>query len=173
MKWSRRKRVWFAVLIGIVIIMVLPESPVMPVQGATARDWNGASFWYEPWGRSGVHKGVDIFASRATPVVAPTYGLVIFRGEIPVGGRVLLVLGPKWRLHYFAHLQAANVFPGYPVWTGRNLGEVGDTGNARGKPPHLHYVVLTAVPYPWRIDGSTQGWKKAFYLNPLDVLRVH
>jgi murein DD-endopeptidase MepM/ murein hydrolase activator NlpD len=172
-KWTRRKRVAVAVLIAFIVVMLLPERPVIPVQGATSRDWNPASFWYEPWGRSGVHKGIDIFAPRGNPVVAPTYGLVLFRGDIPMGGRVLLVLGPKWRLHYFAHLQATHVYPGYPVWNRRELGEIGDTGNARGKLPHLHYAVLTLVPYPWRMDDSAQGWKKAFYLNPSDVLGIH
>jgi len=56
------------------------------------------------------------------------------------------------------------------VWNGRVIGQVGDTGNARGKPPHLHYTVLSAVPYVWRADGSSQGWRKMFYLDPLDVL---
>jgi murein DD-endopeptidase MepM/ murein hydrolase activator NlpD len=90
-----------------------------------------------------------------------------------MGGRVMVVLGPKLRLHYFAHLRAAHVYPGYPVWNNREIGEVGDTGNARGKPPHLHYAVLSIVPYPWRIDASTQGWKKMFYLDPFDVLAIH
>ena len=41
---------------------VLPEWPQIPVAGASARDWNPRTFWFEPWGRSGVHKGIDIFA---------------------------------------------------------------------------------------------------------------
>jgi murein DD-endopeptidase MepM/ murein hydrolase activator NlpD len=117
-----------------------------------------------------VHKGVDIFADRGTPVVAPTYGLVVYRGHTANGGRVVVMLGPKFRVHYFAHLDAAHVYPGFPVWNGRALGAVGDSGNAKGKPPHLHYVILTLVPYPWRIDSSKQGWKKMLYLDPLEVL---
>jgi hypothetical protein len=50
---------------------------------------------------------------------------------------------------------------------------VGDTGNARGKPPHQHYAVLSVIPYPWRIDGATQGWKKMFYLDPGEILALH
>jgi murein DD-endopeptidase MepM/ murein hydrolase activator NlpD len=46
------------------------------------------------------------------------------------------------------------------------VGTVGDSGNARGKPPHLHYAIVTLLPYPWRITGQTQGWKKAFFLDP-------
>jgi murein DD-endopeptidase MepM/ murein hydrolase activator NlpD len=51
------------------------------------------------------------------------------------------------------------------------LGIVGTTGNAKGKPPHLHYAIVTLIPYPWRIDSKPQGWKKMFYLNPIDYLK--
>ncbi len=150
--------------------LMAPESPAIPVQGATASSWNKDTFWYAPWGRSGVHKGIDIFASIGTPVIAPTYGLVLFRGEISMGGKVVAVLGPKWRIHYFAHLSDIDVYPGMPVRSGTLLGRVGDTGNARGKPPHLHYSIVTAIPYPWLIDDSEQGWKKMFYLDPGKIL---
>jgi murein DD-endopeptidase MepM/ murein hydrolase activator NlpD len=119
-----------------------------------------------------VHKGIDIFAAMGTPVIAPTYGLVLFRGDIRLGGRVVFMLGPKLRLHYFAHLDSYDVYPGYLVSKGRKLGAVGDTGNAQGKPPHLHYSVLTLLPYPWLADGSTQGWKKMIYLDPFEVLGI-
>ncbi|MDR2220192.1 MAG: M23 family metallopeptidase [Methylobacillus sp.] len=165
-----RKRILIAMLVIFTISFVLPEWPRVPVTGASARDWNAASFWYEPWGASGVHKGIDIFAAKGAAVVAPTYGVVIFRGEVALGGRVVAVLSPKWRIHYFAHLGSAAVYPGYPVWNGRILGTVGDSGNAKGKPPHLHYSIVTLVPYPWRVDATTQGWKKMFYLDPSEVL---
>ncbi|WP_206197583.1 hypothetical protein [Terrimonas sp.] len=50
------------------------------------------------------------------------------------------------------------------------IGIVSATGNAAGKPPHLHYTIKTIIPYPWRIDKSKQGWKKMFYLNPVELL---
>ena len=50
--------------------------------------------------------------------------------------------------------------------TGKKIGTVGTTGNAVGKPPHLHYAVVTPVPYVWRMGAGQQGWKKMFYLNP-------
>lgn len=150
--------------------LLAPEWPQVPVQGASSKDWHPKSFWFEPWGRSGVHKGIDIFASTGTPVVAPSYGLVLLRGEIAMGGKVLLVLGPKWRLHYFAHLDSQSAWPGQPVLPGSLLGTVGDSGNAQGKPPHLHYSIVSLLPYFWRADGSSQGWKKMFYLDPNQVI---
>lgn len=170
-----RKLKWFSLgaLLVLVVMLMLPEWPQVPVTGATASDWNPAAFWHEPWGPSGVHKGIDIFAAKGVPVVAPTYGMVMFRGEIALGGRVVVLLGPKLRLHYFAHLDTLHVYPGYLMRTGQTLGSVGDTGNAKGKPAHLHYAVVTLVPYPWRADQTTQGWKKMFFLNPFEVLEIN
>ena len=145
---------------------MVPENPVIPVQNATEKDWNHETFWYEPWGRSGVHKGIDIFAPIGRPVISATRGIVLYQGKISPGGNVVLILGPKWRLHYYAHLNKISSSAGRFVSPGETVGEVGDTGNAKGKPSHLHYSILTAIPYPWRWDGSTQGWKKMFFLNP-------
>lgn len=165
-----RKR-W--ILFGLVLVWgVLPEWPRIPVEGASARDWNPQTFWFEPWGRSGVHKGIDIFAKLGTPVRATSYGVVLFRGEIQQGGKVVLVLSPKWRLHYYAHLHSIDVYPGQPLLIGSQLGSVGDTGNARGKPAHLHYSIVSLLPLPWRADDSTQGWKKMFYLDPNAILPI-
>jgi murein DD-endopeptidase MepM/ murein hydrolase activator NlpD len=156
---------------GLLLIWaLLPEWPRIPVDGASARDWNPRTFWFEPWGRSGVHKGIDIFARLGTPVRSSSYGVVLFRGEIEQGGKVVVALGPKWRLHYYAHLHTVDVYPGQPLLTGSVLGSVGDSGNARGKPAHLHYSIVSLLPLPWRADDSTQGWKKMFYLDPNSIL---
>ena len=72
---------------------IIPEQNQMPVEGATARDWNPQSFWYFPWGRSRVHRGLDIFAKQGTPVVAPTGGFVLYSGEIQMGGNVVFMIG--------------------------------------------------------------------------------
>jgi hypothetical protein len=161
-------------LLGVAAVGALwhfaPERPRIPVEAATRSDWNPMTFWHEPWGRSGVHKGIDIFARKGTPVVAPTYGVVLFRGEFELGGKVVLALGPGWRLHYFAHLEDIAAVPGMAVAQGARLGTVGDSGNAAGKPPHLHYSVLSLIPRPWRADESSQGWKKMFYLDPTAYL---
>ncbi len=152
---------------GVVAIgFVLPQALVMPVLGASATDWNSQTFWYEPWGRSGVHKGIDIFASRGTPLVAPTAGVVVYAGTRPRSGAAVLVLTSKWRLHYFAHLESTTTKRFDWLSQGEAFGTVGATGNAAGKPPHLHYSIVSLVPLPWRADFATQGWKKMFYLDP-------
>ena len=149
---------------------ILPEGLVIPVQGSSDQDWNHKTFWHEPWGRSGVHKGIDIFSPVGRPVVSATYGVVVFKGNLELGGKVIIVLGPKWRIHYYAHLDRFNVSVGSLVGSSEMIGSVGNSGNAKGKPPHLHYSILTLLPYIWRWDTSTQGWKKIFFLNPSDKL---
>ena len=143
-----------------------PDHPVIPVAGATRADWNPRSFWYYPWGASGVHKGIDIFAPEGRPVLAATSGLVLVSGFHGDGGNMIAVLGPRWRIHYYAHLSRLDVAVGRWVGHGDAIGAVGSTGNAAGKPSHLHYAIVTVVPYPWRITAEPQGWKKMFFLDP-------
>lgn len=162
--------------IGITMLLIIlggcliPETPLIPVKGASSKDWNSQTFWYEPWGASGVHKGIDIFAPKNTPVIAPTPMLIIYRGDFFQGGKVVVGLGPKWQIHYFAHLATIAADTGLIAMKGDTLGAVGDTGNAQGKPAHLHYSILSLLPKPWLIDTSTQGYKKAVYQNPIEYL---
>ncbi|HYC85136.1 MAG TPA: M23 family metallopeptidase [Chryseosolibacter sp.] len=151
---------------------LIPETFTCPVKGADRRSYHPRSFWYHPWGRSGTHKGVDIFAKEGTEVRSSTGGLVVFSGTNEMGGNVVLILGPKWKLHYYAHLK--EIKTGFLSWTSPkdNIGSVGTTGNAKGRPPHLHYSLVTLVPYPWRADQTQQGWKKMFYLDPISYLRA-
>ena len=163
-------RVSLAFLAVVSAGLLIPEKALIPVEGASAKDWNPKSFWYEPWGVSGVHKGIDIFAPHGKKVVAATPGVVIYRGELGQGGNVVAVLGPKWRIHYYAHLSSYGNEPVF-VSSGSQVGAVGTSGNAAGKPPHLHYTVFSLVPMPWKYSSETQGWRKMFYLDPGAVLK--
>jgi len=169
---SRKWKTALLVIIGVIVIgLLLPGEMSIPVVGTTAKDWNPKSYWYEPWGPSGVHKGIDIFAPRGRKVVAAAPGLVLFAGEIDRGGTVALVLGAKWRLHYYAHLGALATRSGSWLSREEQLGTVGTTGNAAGKPPHLHFSVVTLIPYPWLLSTGTQGWRKMFYLDPGKIVK--
>ncbi|MEM6262991.1 MAG: M23 family metallopeptidase [Bacteroidota bacterium] len=175
MKFSLKiaKKVIFRLgLLLFILGLLIPQNLIIPVEGATYNDYHADTFWYYPWGTSVTHKGVDIFAKSGTPVLAATAGLVIYSGKLGKGGKVLMVLGPKWRIHYYAHLKTAHVEKYGWVNGGTPIGEVGTSGNAFGKPAHLHYTLLTLIPYPWRIDEDRQGWKKMFILNPIDYWRL-
>ncbi|MDR2013206.1 MAG: M23 family metallopeptidase [Rhodanobacter sp.] len=160
-------------LAGLLAILVIgflvPEKPLIPVEGATRTDWNPKSFWFEPWGQSGVHKGIDIFAKQGRPVISAVPGVLIYHGQLGIGGNVVAILGPKWRIHYYAHLAESVPVP-LLVAAGQQIGSVGTSGNAVGKPPHLHYAVLSIIPLPWRFSTATQGWKRIFFLDPAEVL---
>ena len=161
-------------LLAIILALGLcnPQRGVIPVQNATSKDWNANSFWYSPWGKSGVHKGIDMFAKRGTPVIASTSGLVVYTGNISIGGNFVAILGQQWRIYYYAHLTSISAKTLSWASRGEAIGAVGNTGNAAGKPPHLHYSAVSLVPHPWRFSTVTQGWKKMFMLNPSDTFNL-
>lgn len=166
---QRRWRKGRLLCVGLWLLGLLwPQRLIIPVAGASEADWHPDSFWYYPWGSSITHKGIDIFSEKNTPVLAATDGWVLGRGTLTKGGNFLLVLGPKWRLHYYAHLDAYQVSWFQPIRRGQHIATVGNSGNAQGKPPHLHYSLMSLLPLPWRIDGARQGWLKMVFLNPLD-----
>lgn len=118
-----------------------PDALAMPVEGVAAR--RVADTFGAPRGRDRQHQGVDIFAPRGTPVRSSTRGLVVSVREGGLGGRQVWVLGPAHERHYYAHLEdwAPGLAQGRIVEAGDALGMVGDSGNAKGTPPHLHYGV--------------------------------
>jgi len=167
---SKKKKL-LVVLLGIFLIgFLIPEKLVIPIKGASSSDWNHDTFWYEPWGKSGVHKGIDIFGTKGQELISSSKGIVVYTGTLAMGGNVVVVLGPKWRLHYYAHLDSISTDSFSFVGAAELIGTVGDTGNAKGKQPHLHYSIVTPFPYFWRADLSNQGWKKMFFLNPSEKL---
>lgn len=167
--WGWLKRCFLVLFIFLVVGFCLPSSLLIPVEGATTDNWDYRSYWYYPWGKSITHKGIDIFASNHTNVISPTYGLVLSTGNSINGGNFIYLLGPRWRVHYFAHLDTISTATYRLVKKGEVLGKVGNTGNAAGKEPHLHYSISTLIPYPWLYDEfAREGWLKMIYLNPED-----
>ena len=151
---------------------LFPGDMVIPVSGASKKDWNPHSFWHHPWGASGVHKGIDIFARNGAPVLSAQTGVVVYQGTLSLGGNVVAIIGPKWRICYYAHLESASVRKWQYVRRGEVIGVVGATGNAKGKPAHLHFAVITAIPYVWRLEVGTYGWGKIYFLNPGELLNM-
>jgi peptidoglycan LD-endopeptidase LytH len=79
---------------------------------------------------------------------------VVTVGTNRLGGNVVKVLGPGLEWHYYAHLDRYGAFRrGDVVRPGDVLGYVGDSGDARGTPTHLHYAIYSSSgharnPYP-------------------------
>jgi len=161
-------------LIPIMIFIMgfwVPENHHIPVQGAQPHDWNPNSFWHG--GRNYAHKGIDIFAKKGTPTLATTSGWVLFRGKNSKGGNAVLMLGAKWRLHYYGHLDAIDV--GFMDWVkaGTQIGTVGNTGN-ENRPPALYYSIKSLPPQLAQLDlERPKAWEKVFYVNPHKFLTQH
>jgi murein DD-endopeptidase MepM/ murein hydrolase activator NlpD len=88
------------------------------------------------------HQGNDIFAAFDTPVRAPFDGIVRFADEA-VGGKSAYVTTADGTFYYMTHLKsyAQGVASGSRVSQGQLVGTVGDTGNAKGGAPHVHFEV--------------------------------
>jgi peptidoglycan hydrolase-like protein with peptidoglycan-binding domain len=91
----------------------------------------------------GPHQGIDVFATRGTPVVAVAAGVVerMTRVERGLGGIWLWLRDDAGTAYYYAHLSsiAPGLAPGARVSAGQRLGSVGRTGDARRTPPHVHF----------------------------------
>ena len=157
-------------IVVISIGFLLPEHLSIPVRGSTPADWNHNSFWFKPWGKSGVHRGIDIFAGEGREVVSSCPGIVLCASTSGNGGNFVAILGPKWRIHYYAHLKEISARTGRLVSQNEKIGSVGTTGNAAGKPPHLHYAIISQIPYPWLYRSERFGVDHMFYLNPHQLL---
>ncbi len=103
------------------------------------------SFWGDARdGGRRSHRGIDIFARKGTPVVAIADGVISSSGTDSLGGKVIK-LRPSWKLWiaYYAHLDTQIVKEGTHVRKGQVIGTVGNTGNARTTPAHLHFGMYT------------------------------
>ncbi len=89
------------------------------------------------------HQGTDVFATLGTPLIASENGTLSGIGVGSLGGNKLWVNGDSGTEYYYAHLAAfaPGIADGQRVRAGEVVGYVGDTGNARGTSPHLHFEV--------------------------------
>lgn len=117
-----------------------------PVEGMDTRAIQ-SGFGAERDGGARTHRGVDIFAPRGTPALAAMDARVLRVDTTPRGGNVVWLqpLFGAMRL-YYAHLDTQLVRPGDFVLAGDPIGTVGNTGNARTTPPHLHFGVYLRGP---------------------------
>ena len=131
-----------------------PLSPIqMPVVGIRPVDLDDS--WGAPRdGGRRPHRGIDIFARRGTAVVAVAPGIISYIGEQPKGGFCLWLTTESGASFYYAHLDrwAPGLYEGMEVDSGDLLGFVGNTGNAKTTPPHLHFGISQndemVNPYP-------------------------
>ncbi len=112
-----------------------------PVSGGGNKNIQG--FWADPRETgSRSHEGIDIFADRGTPVIAVTDGIVESAGERGLGGKQVWLKDDLFGTTiYYAHLDRIVVSEGEKLKNGDTLGFVGNTGNAKDLPAHLHFGI--------------------------------
>lgn len=114
----------------------------MPVVGVRSMDLDDS--WHAPRdGGARVHTGIDIFAPKGTSIVAVADGIISYVGDQPKGGHCLWLTTESGTSFYYAHLDrwAPGLYEGMEVQAGDLLGFVGNTGNARTTPSHLHFAI--------------------------------
>lgn len=121
--------------------VILGASLAFPVEGKDSKAIR--SFWGDSRdGGKRTHKGVDIFAAKGTPVLAAVNGRINRVRNGGLGGKVVWQRDVNQRYSlYYAHLDTQWVRRGQQVEAGDTLGLVGNTGNARTTPPHLHFGI--------------------------------
>jgi murein DD-endopeptidase MepM/ murein hydrolase activator NlpD len=115
---------------------------MFPVRGKHEFGTGAARFGAGRTGHS--HQGQDVFADCGTPMVAARAGKVAYKGYHSLAGYYLVIAGNGTGQEYlYAHLRSpAIVGKRERVYTGQPIGEVGETGNARGC--HLHFEIWSA-----------------------------
>ena len=120
-------------------------------------------------GGARTHEGQDLFAPEGTPIVSPTEAIVIRTGTGEIPGKYIYTANPGGETFRYMHLKnIADLDSGDTVKAGTYLGTVGDTGNAKGTPYHLHFEVRDednkAVPPYERLVGSFTLKQKVSFL---------
>jgi hypothetical protein len=164
--------VFLAVILGIVAgtagaaVPKVPEHIIFPVVGKVQyTDDFGA-----PRG-GGAHQGNDIVAAKRSPAVAAEAGRVKYWTTSAAAGCMLYLYGESGTMYYYIHLNndltakndnrgkcvkgtAYAVSNGSRVAAGQQIGYVGDSGDANGISPHLHFEIhpgggRAVSPYPY------------------------
>lgn len=131
------------------------ESMVFPVK-------NIMSHFYDDWGEirgngKRVHEGIDIRAQKGSPIVAIADGRVNTISYSESSGYYIAIDHQNGWLSLYVHLDddingndnlggrntafADDIYLGGEVIAGQTIGYVGDSGNADGTVPHVHFEV--------------------------------
>jgi murein DD-endopeptidase MepM/ murein hydrolase activator NlpD len=112
------------------------------------------------------HDGVDIYARKGVPVVAPVAGVVIDPAKRWKPWRrdrygltvVIESTEPTSRGYAFilAHLDRVDVRIGATVRRGHRIGTNGNTGNAAATPAHIHFEIRAPFTLRFRELGRVR-----------------
>jgi murein DD-endopeptidase MepM/ murein hydrolase activator NlpD len=131
---------------------------IFPVRGRHNYGGAGARFGAARSGHS--HQGQDVLASCGTKLVAAQGGTVKYAAYQSAAGYYIVIHGADGTDNAYMHLAQASPFTeGDKVYTGQQIGVVGDTGDATAC--HLHFEI-------WIPPGWYEGGKP---IDPLSALQ--
>ena len=115
------------------------------------------------------HHGEDLVAPYGTPLLAVADGTLFSVGWNDVGGWRLWLRDGSGNEFYYAHLSAYSplAIAGKRVKAGDVLGFVGDSGDADGGVPHLHFEIHPVEFLGYGYDGAVApypflvAWRRA------------
>jgi peptidoglycan hydrolase-like protein with peptidoglycan-binding domain len=88
------------------------------------------------------HEGLDIMAPEGTPIVSPVKATVVKFGTAGNPGKYVYTKGSDGHMYWYMHLdEIAKLKRGQKLKVGDLIGTVGETGNAKGTTPHLHFEI--------------------------------
>lgn len=131
---------------GDTLMIPAGTSWVCPIKGATFfNDWG-----FPRGGGTRYHEGNDLFTTRGTPVYAPVSGTVAFKTG-SIGGKQFNLSGDDGVEYLGSHM--SDFGKSGRVNAGDVIGYVGNSGNAAGTRPHLHFGMylpggVVINPYP-------------------------
>ncbi len=117
--------------------------------------------WGNPRSGGRSHKGTDIVAPFGHPVIAVADGVVSLRNST-LGGTSLWLDADYGTSYYYAHLAgyAEGISNGTRVSKGQVIATNGDSGNAKGGVPHVHFQIhpggrgsAPVNPYPTLVNA--------------------
>ncbi|HVL81740.1 MAG TPA: M23 family metallopeptidase, partial [Actinomycetota bacterium] len=87
------------------------------------------------------HKGNDIFAAHGSPAAAVVDGRISRISSGGLGGLSIYLWGDDGNQYYYTHMSGFATSTGQRVSAGQTIAYVGNTGNARGGAPHIHFEI--------------------------------
>ncbi len=130
---------------------------IMPIEGRISTEYGLVRYINKV--ESGRHAGLDIAASRGTPVKAANSGIVNLSRLLNVTGNTVIIDHGMNFFSAYCHMDVLLVKDGDSVKKGDIIGKVGSTGFSTG--PHLHWTISSGALFinPWLfLEEDPLGW---------------
>ena len=170
------------ILVSALLASIAPTAYAAPIYTFPVQ---GCTYTYGHYHHD--YPATDILTRVGCLFVAPTSGVVdevnrvdrfTWKTDLGAdrGGLSISIVGDDGVRYYGSHLSyiSTKIVPGYRVTVGEVMGRTGDSGDAKGTTPHLHFGISWPTPaniwwvrrgelYPWKF---LDAWKVGKDLSP-------